>query len=252
MIEYIEKKQTGELSIRTRQLMRQIETGNRPFGPIMAALQRMVDGEIPGYEEMFPSPIQQLKTFRTRNKTRKWKFNKHNLECLFPMPEPSKEWLQPIILDVSLDNPWQTFDQACDCIGSETTAKGDWQFQRHEDFTSSYNIGLRQSVEHTRGVRWVKLDLNANRNKKVSSVIGPETKYAGSAILWAMSYAPQWLEMMDGMDIPYISLPGYITPKKRVPTVIKVGITQIYLQPSWEDANTTTMRAVPTAQLIFQ
>jgi len=69
-------------------------------------------------------------------------------------------------------------------------------------------LDLLKGVAHAPGLRWEVIDLGCNRNEKPVDVRTPErSPHAG--ILAAAMHHPLWVKAMDGVNVPYVYIPGY-------------------------------------------
>ena len=63
-----------------------------------------------------------------------------------------------------------------------------------------------------RGLRWRVVELAANWDKKdgirPKDVRNPQTS-PHSAVLWEAGFSPKWVQAMDGVNVPYVWIPGY-------------------------------------------
>jgi hypothetical protein len=79
---------------------------------------------------------------------------------------------------------------------------------------------LLEGVEHQPGLQVELIDLGANRDKKngiaPESMCDPQTSpHAG--ILAAAAEDPEWIHQMDGVNVPYVWIPGYKLGVQNVP-----------------------------------
>jgi hypothetical protein len=157
---------------------------------------------------LFIPPDMQLHVVRQRNLKRNWRFTDDDFRLLGePPPWPGRN-LYAVVLDVTLDTVPQTFEEAWNLAAVVQRSAWCW----HQLKADSNHLRLLPGVRHHRGLRWVIIDLGANWEQKTgispADVRSPQTSPA-SALLWAASYFPRWPQAMDGINVPYVWIPGY-------------------------------------------
>lgn len=157
---------------------------------------------------MFISPAAQLELVRQRNTERNWGFTEEAFAALGEPPVWPDGKLSAVILDVSLDTPQQTFDKAWHFAAS--VQQNNWRWDGLK--SDPDHLRLLPGITHKRCLRWRVVDLGANWDRKngISSADVRNAKTSPySAILWAASYFPKWIQAMDGTNVPYVWIPGY-------------------------------------------
>lgn len=157
--------------------------------------------------DMFLPPAAQLDIVRQRNKERNWGFTEQDFANLAEQPAwPDK--LSAVVLEVSLDTVHQTFEEAWHLAKSIQPNHWRWEELRSDQD----NLRLLPGITHQRGLRWRVIDLAANWDTKQgvrpADVRDPKMS-PHSAILWAASYFPKWVQAMDGTTAPFVWIPGY-------------------------------------------
>ena len=85
------------------------------------------------------------------------------------------------------------------------------------------NLQLLKGIKHQSGLKFEIVGLGDNTGEKPSSIRGKNSPHA--SILAAAALHPEWVQAMDGENIPYANVPGYqVTVPghqqwRRVPTV---------------------------------
>jgi len=219
----------GGFTRRTGQLFRQTDIGSKsggrgrkiPFDELMTLLQLLNDGQLRVEDlvspaemtyRMFISPSAQLKLVQERNERLGWGFTEADFEALGQPPawftDPP---LVAVVLDVSLDDPIQTFVMATDCSREIHSGEMSIFLNRSDDWYAW--LRLIEGKEHKRGLCWRVVDLGANWNKDGQSLSpfeyqNPETS-PGAVIPWAASYFPQWLLAIGYGYVPNVWITGY-------------------------------------------
>ena len=148
-------------------------------------------------------PATQIGCALLRSDDRGWGFTKKDFAVL-DLPRWPDGKLCAAVLDVQLDTVQQTFEEAWHFASS--AYPNSWQHGQIK--SDSDNLRLLSGMKHKRGLSWQLIDLGDRRNWTPQVVRSPETSPA-SAILWAASYFPAWVQAMDGEAVPYVFLPGY-------------------------------------------
>ncbi len=82
-----------------------------------------------------------------------------------------------------------------------------WRWDGY-DKANPEKLRLLKGIEHKPGLRWEVIDLGCNRNEKPMDVRNPDlSPHAG--ILAAAALHPEWIKAMDGVNVPYVFVPGY-------------------------------------------
>lgn len=194
---------------RMREIMRQLDqAGDSPLDPewVASVLQTIIEGR--GYEGdlihgLFATPLQQLEMIKRLNQERGWGFTAEDFSSLGEAPTWPEDRLSVVILDASLYFVQETFETAWKLV--KDTQPNHWRW----DGLRSDSDHLRLlSGEHQRGLQWQVLDLEANQNCQPEDVRSAITS-PSSAVLWMAYYSPQWIQSMNGKDVPFVWIPGY-------------------------------------------
>lgn len=154
--------------------------------------------------EMFISQALQLELCQQRNVERNWGFFKKDFTALGVTPKWPKDHLCAVVLDVGLDTVEQTFEEAW----YFATSVQRYSWRDHQVQSDKKHLQLLSGIKHQRGLRWRIVDLGVNKDRQPIDVRNPQTS-PHSAILWAASYFPKWVQSMNGIDIPYVLISGY-------------------------------------------
>ena len=150
----------------------------------------------------------QLEIVRRRNAERKWSFTNKDFDKLGDPPAWPTGQLCPVVLEVVLDTVQNTFEEAWHFAKSVQPDSWRWR----EVKSDSKHLRLLSGIKRQRGLRWRVVDLAANWDKsdgiRPMDVRNPKTS-PHSAILWAASYFPNWIQAIDGVNVPYAWIPGY-------------------------------------------
>ncbi|MBU1015223.1 hypothetical protein KKI17_02190 [Patescibacteria group bacterium] len=155
-----------------------------------------------------PSKLQ-LEQVRQWNQERGWGFTEQDLVNLSdPLDWP---WLEgklvAVVLDIQLDTVQQTFEEAWECIKGGQPDSWRWD-EIHAD---EEHLRLYSGCQHQRGLSWKVIDLGANQDRRPLDVYGevkPEL-LSHSAVLWAAALHPNWVQAMNGEDVPFVNIAGY-------------------------------------------
>lgn len=162
-----------------------------------------------GYGGLFISAAEQLELVKQRNQERGWGFAEEDFAALGEPPAWPEGELCAVVLDAPLATVEQTFEQAWQCVASVYEDKWRWEAL----LSDAEHLRLLPSIQHKRGLRWRIVDLAANWDKQnglTPAAIRPQSgDWPSSAILWAASYFPQWVQAMDGVNVPYVWISGY-------------------------------------------
>ncbi|MDZ4243821.1 MAG: hypothetical protein U1C57_01815 [Candidatus Doudnabacteria bacterium] len=157
---------------------------------------------------MFIPADKQLGLVRERNVERRWGFTEEDFTKLGPAPVWPSGKISAVILEVSLDTIEKTLEEAW--LFAHSAQVDNWRWE--EVKSDPGHLRLFPGIEHKRGLVWRVVDLAANWDKKDG--IRPKDvrnteKSPHSAVLWAASYFPKWIQAMDGTIVPYVWIPGY-------------------------------------------
>ncbi|PIR07147.1 MAG: hypothetical protein COV55_01810 [Candidatus Komeilibacteria bacterium CG11_big_fil_rev_8_21_14_0_20_36_20] len=156
---------------------------------------------------LFVPCSQQVELIRRLNKLRGWGFSETDFSMLDYNPScPYGQFCTPV-LDVRLNTIKETFDEAWLCISSLYDS---WRWPAIK--TDVNHLRLMPKKNHLRGLRWKVLNLAGNWDK-MRGLRPKDIRYPklspSSEILWAVVYFREWLTSMDGINVPYVWLPGY-------------------------------------------
>lgn len=205
-------EQYGKLSKRVEEVKRRVDEGTLPFGSIMDGLQGLIQGRQDGRPIWAISPKSQLALVHERNLERGWGFTEADFKALGDPPEWPEGRFCTVVLDVSLNTVQDTFEEAWYFVASAASAPSDsW---RDEHIRSNpEHLRLLPDIEHRRGLRWQVVDLGAHWDKSGMGISPKDVRSSmtspSSAILWAASYFPEWMQVMDGRSVPFVWLSGY-------------------------------------------
>lgn len=187
-----------------------------PHDPLLlkAGLQQLVergrfaDDAPQAVPDLFIVPEAQLAFARQRNHEHGWGFTDEDFTALGDPPPWPSGYLTAIILDVTLDLVGRTFEEAW--YYATAVQPGSWRW--NEVKSDADHLRLLAGITFERGLRWRVVDLAAHWDKRggtrLKDVRDPKTS-PSSAILWAASYFPKWVQAMEGVTVPYIWIPGY-------------------------------------------
>ena len=171
---------------------------------VKAAVQVLMNRQ----RQLFIPPEAQLALVRQRNTECRWGFTDADFAALGEPPSWPDDPLCAVVLDVSLDTVQQTFEEAWHFAAA--VQPGNWRWG--QVLSDEKHLQLLPGITHQRGLRWQVVDLGANWDKRngiaPEAVRDPKTS-PHSAIIWAASYFPKWVQAMDGESVSFVWLPGY-------------------------------------------
>ncbi|MEA3453101.1 MAG: hypothetical protein U9Q96_02065 [Patescibacteria group bacterium] len=150
----------------------------------------------------------QLEIVKQRNTERNWGFTDQEFASLGESPVWPDGKLSAIVLVVELDTIQQTFEEAWRF--AKEVLPDSWRWDKV--LSDGEHLRLYPGIERKRGLSWRVIDLGVNQLKssnQVCQAIEDANLLPHSAVLWAASYFPKWVQAMDGKDIPYVNMPGY-------------------------------------------
>ena len=150
----------------------------------------------------FVTPHEQLILASQRNKERGWGFTEADFAILCNPPEWPSENLSAIVLDITLDTVAETLEEGWHFAASRQPAH--WRWSRIK--SDSDHLRLSPGLEHHRGLRWQLIDLAGRVEESTAFSVQQSSP---SAVLWAASYFPKWIQLMDGAAVPYVLISGY-------------------------------------------
>ena len=179
----------------------------------------------PSFPTIGISPSEQLALARQRNEELALGLTEGEFAKLGDAPPWPEGRLSAVVLEVSLDTVQQTFEVAWHYAAS--IQPGRWRLDRIQ--SDPEHLRLLKGIEHKRGLRWRVINFGANWERAMGirpqDVRDPENS-AHSAVLWAASYFPKWVQAMDGKTVPYAWIPGYettVTPSLQWSHMLRVG-----------------------------
>ncbi len=160
------------------------------------------------YGGWFTPAAEQLELVKKRNAEREWGFTDAYFAALGDPPAWPDGELCAVVLDVSLETVQKTFEEGWLWAGEVQPDRWRWE----KLLSDEKSLRLLAGIQYQRGLRWRVMDLAANWDKKDGirpmDVRSPE-KSPHSAILWAAALFPAWVQAMDGVNVPYVWIPGY-------------------------------------------
>jgi len=159
-----------------------------------------------GYGGWFISPAEQLELVKARNFERNWGFT---AEDFFPLGEPPA-WpdgdLCAVVLAPALKTLQETLEEAWLWAAEVQENNRRWDALLSDE----KSLRLFTGKEHKRGLSWRVVDLGANWDKQ--NGIAPKDvrnpKSPDCEILIAAALFPNWIQAMDGVNVPYVWIPG--------------------------------------------
>jgi hypothetical protein len=161
--------------------------------------------------DLFTSAADQLARVRRLNADRGWGFTDGDFECLDPAPAwplSNQDRLVAVVLEVVLASPTGQADilHTVDELW-ELAAEQQEHFWRYEELKSDpKHLAFFDGIKAKPGLRWVVIDLGANRGTAPASVRSPNSPHV--AILMAAMLHPEWVRAMDGENVPFVWIAG--------------------------------------------
>jgi len=168
-----------------------------------------------GMNEAYFIPVaDQLANIRRWNDERGWGFTDAELDAIDTTPaRPS----QPLVVDVvavylpekdGVDGVRRTFEEMWE-VASEG-APENWSWRQH--IAGPRPVRLLPGSTHTPGVRRVTVDLGAGWDPvdgaRAIEIRGRDS--AAAEILAAAAHFPEWMQAMEGVNVPFVYLAGYV------------------------------------------
>jgi len=154
---------------------------------------------------MFAPLSAQLAFTRARGEERGWGVD---FDSLGEPPAWPKEERSAVVLDVTLETPQKTFEEASLWLSGVYPDFWGWPAGIKTD---PDHLRLYKGITHTPGARWRVIDLGGNRDKSsniVREAVDPSL-LPTAAPLFLAATSPKWRQSMDGDKVPYVELPGY-------------------------------------------
>lgn len=220
-------EERGKLSDQLHELYRMVKDGVRPYGDVRQPLQQIIDGQFSDgklYQAFSPplswfvSPEVQLANVRRWNEEQGWGFADGDFPAQIPDFTPSSP-LEVMVLAVYLPDTGRGKRHV---PGYVRTANELWQIARDLQpnwrqwdnlHLEAEHLQLLKSIEdtHVPGICWTAVDLGANWDKqevvRPCDVRGNDSAHA--EVLAAAAHFPNWIQAMDGTNVPYVWLAGY-------------------------------------------
>lgn len=193
------------------QLELAVLSGARRLDDVCPALQNIIEGKF-GQSElirgMFVPPKVQLSNVRRWNRERGWGFT----EADFATADAKiAHWNQllggtaPLVLVPylgGLRGEVTTFCELCAVALPDQSEGIVADIEKHQ-----IGVGLANGITHRPGLRWEVINPFAHRGEKPLEARGPNSAHAG--VLALAAHSPEWVQMMDGVDVPFAWLGGY-------------------------------------------
>jgi hypothetical protein len=165
-------------------------------------------------ERFFIPVADQLANVRRWNAERGWGFTDADLDAIDITPVVHE---QPLVVDLvavylpekdGLDGVRRTFEEMW-AVASEAVPEN-WSWRQHLE--GPRPVRLLPGAQHVPGIRRVTVDLGAGW-EPVDGVRAIEIRGRHSAsaeILAAAAHFPEWIQAMEGVNVPFVYLGGYV------------------------------------------
>lgn len=175
-----------------------------------------VDRRIELVHGLWTPPTEQIVQVRRWNELFGWGFKPDAFTALEQsIPTPSESRLTATTIEICLPkgadmNPIQrTFEE----LWRITAMRQDRHYRWDELHSDPKHLKLLDGIEHKPGLRWVRDDMGANWEKAAGmypkDCRGPRISPHAS-ILSAAALHPGWVQSMDGVNVPFVWIPGYM------------------------------------------
>ncbi len=164
-------------------------------------------------EAFFVSVADQLANVRRWNDERGWGFTDADFDAIDTTPVEH----EPLVVDVvavylpeqdGIDGVRRTFEEVW-AVASEGVPEN-WSWRQHLE--GPRPVRLLPGGKHTPGIRRVTIDLGAGWDPVDGArAIEIRGRHSASAeILAAAAHFPVWLQAMEGVNVPFVYLGGYV------------------------------------------
>lgn len=213
----------GGMDAALARAVRQSDGGQRAVRAMRAELlgdgtqaAQATDRKLELVHGLWTPPAEQLVQVRRWNDLFGWGFKPDAFTALEQsVPVPSELRLTATTIEICLPkgngmNPVQrTFEE----LWRITAMRQDCHYRWDELRSDRKHLKLLDGIEHEPGIKWVSDDMDANWEKSVGmypqAVRGPRVSPHAS-ILSAAALHPGWIRSMDGVNIPYVWIAGYM------------------------------------------
>lgn len=159
---------------------------------------------------MFISPKDQLAKVHDWNTSRSWGFTKKDFrdaEAALGRQDWPSDRLTALVLVPYLASVGDTFEELWKVASEQQPS---YRYSGELKSTPEY-LRLLDDITHKPGLRWEAIDLGANWdvNTGVRPVDVRDANSAHAGVLASAAHSPEWVQAMDGTNVPFVWLPGY-------------------------------------------
>lgn len=168
-----------------------------------------------GMNEAYFVPVaDQLANVRRWNEQRGWGFTDADFDAIDTTPVIHSE---PLVVDVvavflpekdGIDGVRRTFEELWSVASEGVPDNWSWR----QFLEGPRPVGLLPGGTHTPGIRRVTIDLGAGWDPVDGArVIEIRDRHSASAeVLAAAAHFPEWMQAMEGVNVPFVYLGGYV------------------------------------------
>lgn len=172
----------------------------------MATITEIAGSQTEQAPDLFVSPERQIENVRLWSRLRGWGFTEANFEQakaqLASITRPAR-YLNALVLVPHLDTMQRTFEELWGVAAFQQT--NHWRFNKLK--SDAERLRLRSGITHRPGLRWEVIKLGANPGKAPADI--PTVMVAHADVLAAAAHFPNWIQAMDGDNVPYVWMAGY-------------------------------------------
>ncbi|MEA2900754.1 MAG: hypothetical protein QOH36_641 [Actinomycetota bacterium] len=165
-------------------------------------------------ERLFIPVADQLANIRRWNAERNWGFTEADFEAVDTTPVVHEK---PFVVDVvavwlpdddGVDGIRRTFEELW--AAASESVPDNWSWRQH--LGGPRPVKLLPGAKHVPGIRRVTLDLAAGwdpiEGARAIEIRGRQS--ASAEILAAAAHFPEWIQAMEGVQVPFVYLGGYV------------------------------------------
>jgi len=235
----------GRLSRKYARIVQRIDEGSLDGDQVLGAFQAIFNKQFvkEGQEgtivvpqkpvlvhDLWTPPNRQIELVKKWNAERYWGFTDEDFANLGNPPHFADNRLMAVVLEICLPGVGKevttiggiqrTFDE----LWSLTTSRQHASWRWESVLSDPEHLYLHGDREHQPGLNWRVVDFGANQRQSTLNVCQQQDgPFPAEVVLSAGAIHDQWVRSMDGVNVPYVDMPGYeltvpgSDPRQRVP-----------------------------------